>query len=910
MAKQNVSLLAFNRGIVSKSALARVDVERIRLSAEVMTNWMPKTQGSMSLRPGFGYVGTTKSNQQAIHIPFVAATDDTALIEITNALMRVRVDDVLVSRVSVTTAVTNPTFSTSASWTDTSTNGGAVTFGGTGLILDAANVGGQASVQQTVTCSGGNVGLRHALDINVTRGPVTFRLGSTSGGDEYITETTLRTGYHSLAFTPTGDFYIQFLNDIDVDRYVASCRVASAGTMEIVGPWSPGDLHLIRYDQSADVLFIACDGKQQRRIERRAADSWSLTVYESDTGPFYTARSTRVRLKVGATYGDTTLTSDKPFFQTGHVGAIFRLFNDGVAQRFRIAGAGSFTEPFKVSGVYDAIPAKYNDREWYYTVTGTWVGTLRIQRAFDDETFGYKRYVLSYPGVTTTGLTVNQALTINQDIDQNALVYYKIGFEAGEYTSGAAVIDLLYDGGGGYGVCRVTGYVSSTQVNVAVIDKFNTTDYTADWQEGIWSGYRGWPSSVSFHKGRLWWLGKTRFVGSVSDDFENFDPGFEGDAGPINRTLGSGPIDTINFSLSLSRLIIGTAGSENSIKSTSFDEPLTPQNTQAGDPSTQGSREGVGAVKIDNRGVFAQRSGRRLFELVFSPETNEYEPRDLTFLAPDITGTAKVVGMAVQRQPDTRIHVWLDDGSVILLTYEPSEDLVCWSRIAVGGSGFVEHVVVLPGEDEDQVYYTVQRQVNLATVRYLEKMALESECVGGTTNKQADAFIVVSAVTGTSVTGLGHLEGLTVVAWGGGAYLGSYVVSSGAITLAASVTATDVMVGLPYTATYKSTKLAYAAAAGTALVQRKKVNFFGAILGVTHNDGLEFGRDFTNMDPLPRTVEGVEVTADQIFTEYDQPAVPFPGEWHTDSRLCLRATAPKPCEILAAVISVETNDKI
>lgn len=910
MPKTNVPLIAFNRGLVSSSALARVDVERVRLSAEEMTNWLPKTQGSMLLRPGFGYIGTSRSNAKAIYVPFVAATDDTALIEITASHLRVWVDDELVTRVSVTTSVSNSTFSSSSNWTDTSTNGGTVSFGGSGLVLDATNVGGVASVQQQVTCSGANISKRHALDIVVARGPVTFRCGSSSGGDEYITETTLRTGYHSLAFTPTGDFYVQFANDLDIDKTVTSCQVASAGTMDLTTPWAEADLPNIRWDQSADVLFAACEGIQQRRIERRAADSWSITTYQSDTGPFFATRSARVRMKVAATYGNTTLTSDKPFFKSSHVGAIFRLFNDGVKQQFRLAGDGSFTEPFKVTGVYDAIPSKYNDRNWSYQISGTWSGTLRILRAFDDEEFGYKRYVMSYPSDTSLGETSNTAGYVgNQDIDQNAIVYYKIGFEASDYTSGVAVIDIDYDGGGGYGVCRVTGYTSSTQVSVEVLDKFNSTDYTSDWQEGVWSGYRGWPSAVAFHRGRLWWAGKTRFIGSVSDDYENFDPEYEGDAGPINRTLGTGPVDTINFALSLGRLVIGTPGAEFSIKSTSFEEPLTPQNTQASDPSTQGSRQGVAAAKVDNRGVFAQRSGRRLFEFVFNSETYDYEPRDLTLLAPEITGTAKVVGMTVQRQPDTRIHVWLDDGSVILLTYEPSEEVVCWSRIAIGGDGFVESIVVLPGEDEDQVYYSVKRTVNSSTVRYLEKMAQESECVGGTTSKLADSFIVVSSVTGTSVTGLSHLEGKSVVAWGGGADLGTYTVASGAITLSASVTSTDVMVGLPYTATFKSTKLAYAAAAGTALTQKKRVGFVGVIMRNTHNDGLEFGRDFTTMDGLPRIKDGLAVGTSDVFSEYDQPAFEFPGEWDTDSRLCLRAASPRPCELLCAVISVETNDR-
>jgi hypothetical protein len=709
-----------------------------------------------------------------------------------------------------------------------------------------------------------------------------------------------------LAFTPTGDFYVQFQSDLDIDRIVASCQVASSGTMELDIPYAAADLPYVRWDQSADVLFLACDGYQQRRIERRSTDSWSIVRYAPDSGPFFSARSAKVKLKVAATNGNTTLTADKPFFKPSHVGALFRLFNESVKQTYSLGASGAYTEPFRVTGVTSD---GYNDRNWTFSVTGTFSGTLRWQRSFDGPATGYKDFRRA-KGDSATDITTTMSTTGNQDDDDNAIVYYKLGFKESEYTSGTAVVNIDYDGGGSYGICRVTGYTSATSVSVEVVDRFGTTEYTENWQEGIWSDKQGWPGAVAFDKGRLGWAGRSRFIFSVSDDYENYDPDYEGDAAPINRTLGSGPVDTINFMLSLSRPIIGTPGAEFSIKSSSFDEPLTPKNAQANKPSTQGSRQGVAAVKVDSRGIFAQRSGRRLFELVFNSDTYDYEPKDLTLLCPDLTGSASVVGMATQRQPDTRVHVWLDDGTVVVLTYEPSEDVTCWSRVAIGADGFVEGVSVLPGEDEDKVYYRVRRTVNGSTVRYLEKMALESECVGGTVNKQADAFVIIPAVTGTAVSGLSHLEGKSVVAWGGGKYLGTYTVAGGSITLATALTATDVMVGAPYSATYRSTKLAYAAAAGTALAQIKRVNYVGVILGFVHNSGLEFGRDFTNMDGLPRRYQGRPVADDEIITDFDEPALPFPGEWKSDSRMCLRATAPKPCMIQAAVVTVETHDRV
>jgi hypothetical protein len=71
MARQNIPLIAFNRGIISNLALARADIKRVALSAEVMTNWIPRTLGPMTLRPGLGYIGATKSNLASRSILFV-----------------------------------------------------------------------------------------------------------------------------------------------------------------------------------------------------------------------------------------------------------------------------------------------------------------------------------------------------------------------------------------------------------------------------------------------------------------------------------------------------------------------------------------------------------------------------------------------------------------------------------------------------------------------------------------------------------------------------------------------------------------------------------------------------------------------------------------------------------------------
>lgn len=882
-----ISMVAFNRGRISKLALARTDFSRTQLSAEIQTNWMPRALGSMMLRPGLGYTGATKSNLQSVSIPFVFATDDTARVELTNLIARVWIDDELVSRATVTTTVTNGGFDTDVSgWSDQD-GGTSVSVWATGGYLSLTGDGNAAAKRrQQVTVSGGNIGVRHALNIVINRGPVLLRVGSTAGGDDYIAETTLETGYHSLAFTPSGDFHVDLFNYREAASLVDSINVASSGTMELTSPYATADLSKMRWDQSGDVIFIACDGYRQRRIERRAAESWSIVEYKSDDGPFMVQNVSPVTISPSATSGDVTLTASHPMFKSTQVGALFKLTHTGQLEDADLSGADQFCDPIRVTGIDGT-------RAFAVIATGTWVGTLTLQ------------YSVSEPGDWVDAplgtFTTNVAISYDDTLD-NQVIYYRFGFKTGEYTSGTASVSLSSSSGSTTGIARVTGFTSSTVVSAGIIQEFGSATATSDWAESYWSAYRGFPTAVAFDGGRLWWAGRNHQWGSASDAYDSFDDTIEGDSGPISRTIGAGPVDSIFWLLSGSRLLRGAAGTIAAIRSSSLDEPVTPTNYNPKDVSTQGSAN-IAAAKVDTGAVYVQQGGTRLFEAVYDGTTLDYTTGDLSVHVPEI-GEPAIVKVVVQRQPETRAHCIRSDGTVAILILDRVEEVKCW--IDVETEGEVEDAVVLPGTVEDQVYYTVKRMIDGGEVRYHEKWAMESECVGGTVNKQLDAFMTWSG-SSSLLTGFDHLEGETVPVWADGEYLGDFAVSSGNISV--GVTVSDAVAGLPYTATYKSTKLAYGVEAGTALCMKKKIHQLGVIAVNLHPQGLEYGPDFDLMDNLPLTEDYADVDQDVVREAYDEEMFTFPGEYSTDSRLCLRATAPKPVTLLACVINLETNQK-
>ena len=84
-----------------------------------------------------------------------------------------------------------------------------------------------------------------------------------------------------------------------------------------------------------------------------------------------------------------------------------------------------------------------------------------------------------------------------------------------------------------------------------------------------------------------------------------------------------------------------------------------------------------------------------------------------------------------------------------------------------GDVDMIESVCVLPGADQDRVYFAVKRRVNGAWVRHIEKLAYDVDAAPLTVCKVMDSFVEGTS-SSTTIT-LSHLKGRTVYAWVDGA---------------------------------------------------------------------------------------------------------------------------------------------
>lgn len=863
-----MNLYAFNRGLISRLALARADLRRYALSAETMKNWMPRVLGSMMLRPGWGYIAAAGSNTAVRGIPFVFSASDTALIELTPSAMRVFVNDSLVTRNAVSSAVSNGTFDSDVSgWTDNDASGATSAWETGGYMALTGSGFGEAKRTQAV--STGDSGVEHAIRVTVERGPVRFKVGSSSGDDDYVTSTLLDTGYHSLAFTPTGTYYIELSHRGKYKVLVDSVEVESGGTMSLPTIWGESDLSYVRSDSSADVTFVSCKGRRLQKIERRSTTSWSVSDYAPENGPFLVENVDAINITPSALSGEITLSASDNIFRSTNVGSLYRLGSIGQQVTTSITAENQFSGHIRVTGV--------DQTRFFRIEVAGGVGTVTLQRSVAEP--GSWVDVTSYATATTIA-------AYDDDLD-NQVMYYRIGVKSGDYTSGTITASLIYAGGSIDGIVRVTGFTSTTVVSAQVLTELGGTDATDVWSEGAWSDRRGYPTALALYEGRLWFAGKDKIWGSIVDGFYSFDDEFEGDAGPISRSIGSGPVDTVNWLLPIQRLMIGTSGAEHSAKSSSFDEPLSPTNFNVRETSTEGSAE-IEAVSVDSRGLYCQRSGRRIYELVYDAEIFDYNSVDITSLVPEV-GDPGIKRLVIQRQPDTRIHAIRTDGTVACLVIDRAENVRCWIEIDTDGT--VEDCVVLPGVEEDEVFYAVKRN----SVISWEKWALESECRGGTVTKCLDSHQTFSS---SRVVVASHLANKTVYAWADGKALGPFTAdASGNVDLLE--TYTSIVLGLQYTAQFKSTKLVHT----DGINRPERIDSIGFVLADTHKSGIQYGPSFTDLMDLPGWEGGV-VADDYVWEAYDKDYFAFPGTWDADTRLCLQAQGPKPATVLGAKIAL------
>ncbi len=568
-----------------------------------------------------------------------------------------------------------------------------------------------------------------------------------------------------------GDLYVRFYRD-------RSVLLDGGSPYEITSQYGENDLPMLKFTQSADILYLVHPNHRPRELRRMGDVDWEVADFEYDDGPYLKVNTNKLH-KVRATtapasYAITVV--DQP------------------THTFTVAG--DQTANIKTNDLIRVIGSTGNDG--LYHVLSAVFGAATVITVSED-----------IPDATVDGnIRPPTVLSATADTWSAADQYPSYRFIRQQVAST-------------WGVARVVEYTNAKSVRAIITENFGSTDYSSVWRLGAWGDRdidhpvesASWPQTVMFHQSRIWFGGSYEqpqtLWSSVVGDFTNFQPsaanGTVADDDAVTVTLDADQVNTIYWLMSGARgLAIGTDGGEWIMNGGGPFEPIVPTVAPIALRQTNyGSRDGPRPAFVGPAVFYVTPTGRKLRILTFDFDVDQFDSVDMTERAEHIT-TGIIKDIVYQREPDSMIWAITDAGDLLSLTFLQKQEVIAWARQPIAGTdAAVKSISAIKDNGIEEVWLIVSRTIDGATVQYVEfiedRFAADAD--------QEDAFFVDSGLTydgapATVISGLDHLEGETVKVYADGATRSDAVVSGGSITI--DPEASVVQVGLGYSSTYTS----------------------------------------------------------------------------------------------------------
>ena len=472
-------------------------------------------------------------------------------------------------------------------------------------------------------------------------------------------------------------------------------------------------------------------------------------------------------------------------------------------------------------------------------------------------------------GATTTSATLKAAASSTNDIFVGMCVHMETGTEAGKSrkitayngTTKVATTFPAWDtaplAGDSYkvvpfalesvnqyinaspqGRARILEFVSDTQVRaITEYPFFDTTVRTVgNWTvecfyEDVWSAAKGWPRTVTFHEGRLYFGGsKSRpstIWGSKIGIFYDFVPTEALDDDAVEATLDTSQLNIIVDMISGRDLQVFTTGGEFYVPQSGTD-PITPLTLSFKTTSRNGTKPGSRVQSLESGTVYIQRLGKSINEFLFSDTQLTYITQRISLLSGHLLKSP--TRMALRRANST------DEGDLLMMANETDGSLAVFSVMRsqqiTAPSEFITDGQYLDVQvDVSDIYTVVKRTFNGTNRYFIELFGFDyyTDCsyVGG---------------AASSATGLPH-EGKSLNVITDGVPQSNETVTSGAITFDRAAT-TAYEVGLPFSVYVKTMPIELKIQTGTRVGFKKRIVEINAIVNNTQH--LEL-----NGNPLP-----------------------------------------------------------
>ena len=344
-------------------------------------------------------------------------------------------------------------------------------------------------------------------------------------------------------------------------------------------------------------------------------------------------------------------------------------------------------------------------------------------------------------------------------------------------------------------------------------------------------------------------------------------------------------------------LLAFTVGGEFRIFAKNSDA-LTPASATPKAQSYVGANNVQPAI-AENAVLYAQASGGHVREFAYTGEGlagAAFSNLDISVLAPHLFDGYTMVDMAFSRTSTCPV-LWVvrSDGVLLGMTYVPGQNVRAWHQHTT--DGLFESVCCVAENGEDVLYAVVQRAINSRQVRSIERLHTRQF------TNQEDAFFVdcglsYSGAATTTITGLWHLEGRSVVALADGAVVDGLTVTAGTVELPALASVAHV--GLVINAELQTLPVSYQTdeAFGQGVV--KDVN--KVHLRVSRSGAMHVGPTGGRMVEAKRRTTESYGEAPALRTGWDHLNVA--PKWDDDAGVTVQMRTPLPLTVLAMVLDV------
>jgi len=427
------------------------------------------------------------------------------------------------------------------------------------------------------------------------------------------------------------------------------------------------------------------------------------------------------------------------------------------------------------------------------------------------------------------------------------------------------------------GRARIVEYVSTTVVKAITDYPFFDTSAVASgsWEletgyVDVWSSTKGWPRTVTFHEGRLYFGGsKSRpstIWGSKIGLFFDFVPTESLDDDAVEATLDTNDLNVITDIISSRDFQVFTTGGEFYVPQQGTD-PVTPLTFTFKNVSRNGIKPGTRVQSVESGSIYIQRQGKSLNEFVFSDTQLTYITQRISLLSGHLLKGPQRIALrraSSTEEADLLLMTNTDDGSMAVFSIMRSQQVTSPSEFTTDGF-FID-----VGVDVNEIYVVTWRSFNGVNRYFIEKFGYEyfTDC----------AFVGGAAASASS---LPHVaKSLNVIT--DGSPQGNETVSGGGSVTFDRASTTSYEVGLPINVYVKTMPAEVKLQTGSRVSFKKRIVEISAVVNETqnmiiNNQPVAF-RLFDNPlldDPLPeftgiKRVNGVLGYSREQFIEVSQ----------------------------------------